>query len=93
MMEAEEIYKLWEKVLQCEMTLKESGIPYEVTNSVGYGAQVHVQIHLQLNRSILIIPRYIYDEMYGDDGCDNVPMKYEDRWFTHWIGEGPEDMA
>lgn len=56
-MKPSEIYDLWDKVVREEITLGESGITYEVVNSVGEGSDVIVQ------GDVLLIPRYLYDEV------------------------------
>ena len=60
-MKPSEIYNLWDKVIQCEISLKESGIKYKVDNSVGYGADVCIY------GEVLFIPRYLYNELEGDE--------------------------
>lgn len=65
-MKPSEIYNLWDKVIQCEISLKESGIKYKVDNSVGYGADVCLYGDVSSaceTTFTLLIPRYLYDEL------------------------------
>lgn len=52
-----DLYSQWDRVVREDLTLEESGISYEVIDSVGEGADVVVQ------NGVLLIPRHLYEEV------------------------------